>query len=166
MTAVTKEGTLSPSVEITRGQMAFFYYRLDMYTAGRRTQALLSQAETDIGNVLQMLDQKNLKEAEYASARAVIAARGALASKPNEPIVKGAMKISEGFQSLVKAYKAGVQGDLDGAIANSKDAYNSAEKAKSFSPTLSTIATQMQAIGKSMADEARKLKTQPAAPAK
>lgn len=163
MTAVSQDGKLNPSQEITRGQMALFYYRLDMYTAGRRTQALLSQAETDIGNVLQMLDQKDAQQAQWASARAVIASRGALASKPNEPIVKGAMKVSEGFRSLVLAYKAGVEGNLDGVITYAKEAYASAEKAKGFSPGLSTIAGQMQTIGKNMADEARKLKAQPGA---
>lgn len=162
MTAVGTEGILNPSQEITRGQMALFYYRLDMYIDGRRTQALLSQAETDIGNVLQMLNQKDLQQAQWASARAVIIARGAVASKPNEPIVKGAMKVSEGFQSLVLAYKAGVEGNLDAAIQYSKDAYASAEKAKAFSPGLVSIATQMQAIGKNMADEARALKAAPA----
>ncbi len=161
MTAVGTEGLLNPSQEITRGQMAFFYYRLDMYTAGRRTQALLSQAETDIGNVLQMLDKKELQQAEWASARAVIAARGALAAKPDEPIVKGAMKISEGFQSLVVGYKAGAEGKLDLAISASKEAYSSAEKAKAFSPGLSVIAGQMQTIAGNMAAEARKIKAQP-----
>jgi len=163
MTAVSQDGRLNPSQEITCGQMAFYYYRLDMYTAGRRTQALLSQAETDIGNVLQMLDQKDMQQAKWASARAVITARGALASKPNEAIVKGAMKISEGFNSLVLAYKAGVEGNLDAAINYAKEAYASAEKAKAFSPGLTAIATQMQTIGKNMADEARAMKAQPAA---
>ncbi len=160
MTAVSQEGLLNPHQEITRGQMALLYYRLDMYIAGRRTQALLSQAETDIGNVLQMLEAKDMQQAEWASARAVIASRGALASKPNEPIVKGAMKISEGFQALVIGYRAGTEGNLDLAIAASKEAYASADKAKAFSPGLATIAAQMQTIAKNMADEARKLQAQ------
>jgi len=163
MTAVSAEGKLSPSSEITRGSMALLYYRLDMYQAGRRTQALLSQAETDISNVLQMLEQKALDEAQWASARAVIATRGALVAKPDEPIVKGAIKVSEGFQLLVAAYKAGAEGRLDDAINAAKEAYNLAEKAKSFSATLTTIADRMQAIAKGMADQARALKSQPAA---
>lgn len=163
MTAVNAEGKLSPSSEITRGSMALLYYRLDMYQEGRRTQALLAQAETDIGNVLQMLEQKALNEAEWASARSVIAVRGALLAKPDEAIVKGAMKVSEGFQSLVVAYKAGAEGRLDDAINAAKEAYNLAEKAKSFSSTLTTIADQMQKIAKGMADQARELKSQPAA---
>ena len=162
MTAVNAEGKLSPNAEITRGSMALLYYRLDMHLAGRRTQALLSQAETDISNVLQMLDQKQVNEAEWAAARSVIAARGALMAKPDEAIVKGAMKVSEGFQLLVVSYKAGIEGRLDDAINAAKAAYASAEKAKSFSPTLSTVTDQMQTIAKTMADQARTLKTQPA----
>lgn len=162
MTAVDAQGKLSPSAEITRGSMALLYYRLEMYQAGRRTQALLSQAETDIGNVLQMIDQKNVNEAEWAAARSVVAARGALAIKPDEAIVKAALKISEGFQHIVSSYKAGVEGRLDDSINSAKEAYNSAEKAKSFSPTIVTVADQMQKIAKTMADQARELKTQPA----
>jgi hypothetical protein len=162
MTAVNGEGKILPSSELTRGSMALLYYRLDMYLAGRRTQALLSQAETDIGNVLQMLDQKQLEQAEFASARSIMAARGALMAKPEEGIVKGAMKVSEGFQFLVASYKAGVEGRLDDAISAAKDAYNSAEKAKSFAPSLATVVDQMEKIAKTMADQARTLKTQPA----
>jgi hypothetical protein len=97
MTAVGKEGLLNPAGELTRASMALLYYRLDMYLAGKRTQAGLSQTETDITNVLQMLDAKSTEQAEYAAARAVLSARGALALKPDEPLVKGAVKISEGF---------------------------------------------------------------------
>ncbi len=163
MTAVSTDGLLSPASNISRGSMALLYYRLDMYQTGRRTQALLSQAETDIGNVLQMLDKKDLEQAQWASARSIIAARGALAAKPDETIVKGAVKISEGFQSLVLGYQAGAEGRLDDAISAAKTAYSLAEKAKGFHPNLVTIATQMQTIAKNMADEARKLKAQPTA---
>lgn len=156
MTSVSKEGMLYPSQDINRAQMALFYYRLDMYRAGRRTQALLSQTETEISNILQMIEQKSVEQAELAASRAVITARGALAVKPDEPIVKAAMKVAEGFQFIVQGYRAGVEGRLDDAIARAKDAYNSAEKAKAFSSSLATIADQMQVIAKNMADEARK----------
>ena len=162
MTAVGQDGNLSPSREITRADMALLYYRLEMYMADRRTQALLSQAETDIGNVLQMLDAKNIQQAEYASNRSILTARGALTSRPNEALVQGAVKVAKGFQFLVLAYKAGVSGDLDGVLKNAKDAYASADKAKSLSPGLSVVTTQMQTIAKNMADEARK--AQAAAP--
>lgn len=161
MTAANAEGLLSPGQELTRGDMALLYHRLDMYLEGRRTQALLSQTETDIGNVLQLLDAQVIDQAEWASARSIMTARGALAVKPEEPVVKGAMKIAEGFQSLLMAYKAGVEGRLDDVIAQAKAAYGSAEKAKSFSSTLASIADQMQTIAKSMADEARTLQATP-----
>lgn len=166
VTAVGQDGSLGASQEITRGQMALLYYRLDMYTEGRRTQALLSQAETDIGNVLQLLNAKDMSQAEWAAARSVLATRGALAARPTEPLVKGAVKISEGFQSLVMGYKAGTSGNFDGAIASAKEAYGLASKAKEFAPGLAPIANQMQAIAKKMADDARTIKSQPAAPVK
>ncbi len=166
MTAVGKDGLLSPSREMTRGDVALLYYRLEMYASDRRTQALLSQTETDIGNVLQALNGKDIQQARFASARAMLAARGALASRPTEPLIKGAVKVSEGFQSLVLAYQAGIGGDFDGVLKNAKDAYGSAEKAKSFSQGLAVVAGQMETIAKNMADEARKTKAASSAPAK
>lgn len=161
MTAVSADGTLSPNKELTRGEVALLTYRLAMYQDGRRTQAGLSQTETEIGNVLQALDAKDLLQAEYASARSVITVRGALTTRPTEPLVKGAVKIAEGFQSLVRGYKAGVSGDLDLVIKLAKEAYASAEKAKAFAAGLSTIANQMQTIAKDMANQARQTKATP-----
>ncbi len=158
MTAVSKEGTLSPNRELTRGEMAMLYYRLEMYQAGRRTQALLSQAETEISNILQLLTDKQMDQADAAALRSVLSARGALASRPDDPLVKAAVKVSEGFQWLVKGYKAGSSGDLDGAIAAAKNAYALADKAKAFSPGLEALTVQMQTISKNMASEARAAK--------
>ena len=103
--------------------------------------------------------------AEYAATRSTVAARGALISAPNEAIVKGAVKISEGFQALVGAYKTGLNGDLDGTIALAGTAWNNAAKAMEFSSGLTPVAQQMQAIAKSLADEARALKANGGVPA-
>lgn len=160
VTAVNQEGYVGTAQEITRGQMAILYYRLDMYLEGRRTQALLSQAETDIGNVLQLLNAKDMSQAEWAASRSVLATRGALAARPSEPLVKGAVKVSEGFRSLVEGYKNGSAGNYDASITSAKEAYALATKAIEFAPGLSPIAAEMQAIAKGMADDARQMKAQ------
>lgn len=165
MTMVAEDGALNPGQELTRAQVALLLYRLEMFKQGRRTQALLTEAETEIINVLSLFEKKDIVNAEYAATRSTVAARGALISAPDEAIVKGAVKISEGFQSLVQAYKAGLGGNLDGAIALSGTAWNSAAKAMEFSPGLKEVATQMQAIAKTLADDARALKAQGGMPA-
>lgn len=158
MTMVAEDGTLNPGQELTRAQVALLLYRLEMFKQGRRTQALLTEAETEILNVLSLIDNQDIVNAEYAATRSTVAARGALISAPNEAIVKGAVKISEGFQSLVGAYKAGLQGNLDGTISLAGAAWNNAAKAIEFSPGLKPVAEQMQSIAKGLADEARALK--------
>jgi hypothetical protein len=165
MTMVAEDGTLNPGQELTRAQVALLLYRLEMYKQGRRTQALLTEAETEIINVLSLFENKDIVNADYAATRSTVAARGALISAPDEAIVKGAVKISEGFQALVRAYKAGLSGDLDGAIALSGTAWNSAAKAMEFSSGLKDVATQMQGIAKTLADDARALKAQGGVPA-
>ena len=157
MMMVAQDGTMTPAKELTRGDIALLLYRYYMYKDARRTQALLDETETEIVNVLQQLDKKEISQAEYASARALIAARGALSSKPDESIVKGAVKIAEGFQLLVRAYKAGVDGKLTDVLQLTGDAWHLAEKAKEYSPNLATVSAQMQTIAKNMADEARGL---------
>lgn len=160
MTSVTKEGKFSPEKQLTRGDVALLLFRYVMYRQGRRTQALLSEAETEILNILQSLDKKDITQAELASARATLAARGALAAKPDDPLVKGAIKVTEGFAALVQAYRAGSENRLQDAINLAGSAWSFAAKAKEFSPSLSSITTQMQTIAKSIADQARALQKQ------
>jgi hypothetical protein len=155
MILVGSDGMLNPGAELTRADVANMMFHYIMYKNGRRTQALLSETENEILNVLALLEQKNLEQADLASARAWLAARGALTSMPEEPLVKGAVKVSEGFRTIVFAYYAGTAGNLDEAIQLSGDAWHLAEKAKEFAPDLGELATQMQAIAKTIADQAR-----------
>ncbi len=157
MTMADEVGLLHPGKELTRGELALILFRLEMYQQTRRTQALLSETETEIANVLKLLEVKEADRAFTASNRALIAARGALASKPDEAIVKGAVKTAEGFQTLVRAYQAGIDGKLNDVLQLTSDAWHLAEKAKAFAPSLDTLAIQMQSVAKNMADEARGL---------
>lgn len=160
MTEATDAGQLLPARELTRGEIALLIFRLEMYEQARRTQALLNVTESNIGNVLKSLEMKDIRAALFASNRALLAARGALAAKPEEGLVKGAVKTAEGFQTLVRAYQAGVDGRLDDVLQLTSDTWHLAEKAKAFDVSLATLATQMQMIARNMADEARALLSQ------
>ncbi len=129
-----------------------------MYIDGRRTQALLSEAESEIVNILQQLEKQDIDQASLASARALIASRGALIKAPDQAIVKGAVKTSEAFQTLVLAYRANAEKRYDDAIKLSGDAWQLAQKAKEFSSSLAGVSTQIQTVAKNMADTARAAK--------
>lgn len=160
MVMANEEGLLEPGKELTRADVALLLFRLEMYRQNRRTQALLFEAEAEIVNVLKLLEIKDSVRAAEASNRSLVAARGALLSKPDEAIVKGAVKTAEGFRTLVQAYQAGMEGRLNDVLQLTSDAWHLAEKAKEFAPNLVDIAVQMQAIAKNMADEARALQKQ------
>ncbi|NOS66763.1 MAG: hypothetical protein HOO67_00105 [Candidatus Peribacteraceae bacterium] len=128
-----------------------------MYQAGKRTQALLSEEESELVNVLQALEAKEFPPANMASARALLAARGAHASKPSVAIVQAAVKIAESFRALVRGYQAGTEGRLEDALALAKESWALAEKAKAISPTLQELATRVQGIAESMAKQAREM---------
>ena len=158
MIMVDQQGRFNPAVSMTRGDVAQLMYWYAMYLEGRRTQALLSEAESDILNLLQMIDQKQMEQAEFASARSLVVARGALLKNPDAPVVKGAVKTTEGFQFLTQAYRAGMEGRLDDAVAKAQQAWATADRAKQLSPDIATLADQMQSIAQSIAENARGLK--------
>lgn len=155
MTMISQDGLLHPGRELTRGETALLLHRYLMYKNGRRTQALLSEAESEILVILSMLEKNNIVQAEYASARALLAARGAHYSKPDQPIVVGALKVSEAFRALVRAYRSGVNRDFAQVEKLAKDAWALAEQAKGAEPTLKTLADQVQTIAQNMASSAR-----------
>lgn len=158
VTMVTAEGNLNPGAELTRGNIAEMMHRYLTYREGRRLQALLSVAETELVNVLQMIEGKEVQQAELASARALLAARGAHASKGDVPIVQGALKTTEAFRALVRAYRAGLEGRLDDVIALSKDAWAKADAAAQVSSELKELTDQLKTISGAMANEARAVK--------
>jgi len=155
---ISQSGLFSPARELTRSDVAVLVYRFIQYRDGDRTQTLLSEARRNIELVLESLEKSDIREAEYASARAILSARGALAKKPNEPVVKVAVKTSESVRALVRAYRAGIDGDIDLVIKLSQDAWYLAEQARATSPEASQLATQLESYAKTFADSARSRK--------
>lgn len=155
MTMISNDGTLTPGKQLSRAETAVLLYRYIMYEQKRRTQALLSEAENEILVVLSFLEQNNLEEAQYASARALLAARGAHAARPDESVVQGAVKITEAFRALVRGYKAGIDKNLDETIRLAGEAWNLADRGKEKDASLTSVADQIQNIAKEMADSAR-----------
>ncbi len=151
-------GLLTPNRELTRVDSAVLLHRFFQYRDGLKTQALLDQTLSEITTTLDALEKNDLKRAEYASARALLAARGAHAKKPDEPAAKVAVKISEAIRALVRAYKAGIDNKIDDVIKLSQDAWYIADQARKISPAATTIAVQIQEYSKTFADSARKQK--------
>jgi len=155
MTTINTSGVLQPGKKLTRAETAEMLYRLIQYKQGNRTQDLLTNAENEIIVTLGMLDQNNLTAAQHASARALIAARGALTSKPDSNLVKGALKITEAFRSVVRAYQEGASGNFAEVVRLSGESWNLGAKAQEFDPSMAKLAEQVQSISKQMADGAR-----------
>ncbi|PIR49129.1 hypothetical protein COU80_00040 [Candidatus Peregrinibacteria bacterium CG10_big_fil_rev_8_21_14_0_10_55_24] len=155
MVMIGQDGLLHPAQELTRGDTAIYLYRFLMYKQARRTQALLSEAENELIVILGMLEQDNLPEAQYASARALLAARGAHFKRPDEVIVQGAVKITEAFRQIVLAYGHGRSGELQSVVDASGEAWKLADRAIQLDASLETIGKQVQQIAKNMADSAR-----------
>ncbi|MBI3618694.1 S-layer homology domain-containing protein [Candidatus Peregrinibacteria bacterium] len=151
-----RNGILGPSRSLTRIDVAVLLDRFLQYKSGARTQALLDLSFADLLSAQDALSKSNMKEAEPASARALLAARGALAVTPDSPAVKIAVKISEAMRALVKAYRAATVQDRTSVITFAKNAWDLAEQAKKFSPSATAIAQQIQKYARNFADTARK----------
>jgi hypothetical protein len=162
--SVDEEGKIKPGKQLTRADTALLLYNFLLNKQGDRTQSLLAQAEQNIQVTLQAWDQGFIDEAQYASARALLTARGAHASKPDEPVTQGAVKTAEAFRSLVRGYTAGANKDYKEAERLAGEAWNLADEAVKRSGNLSPLAEQIKTIAKSLAESARDLqKNQPLA---
>lgn len=154
-TSVPKSGLIRPERDLTRGDTALLLDRFLLYKDGRRVQALLSLAEEDILRLTQALNAKQLKDAEFASARVLLAARGAHDAAPNEPLVSGVVKIAEAYRALVRAYRALLESRSSEAEKLCKDAWGIASTATGLSPSLQTLTQELQDSAQKLAAEAR-----------
>ena len=157
MLAIDEQGRFHPGRDLTRADTALLLYHFLAYQQQGRTQHLLDQAERNISLTLQAWDQGLIQEAEYASARALLAARGAHTSR-SEPVTKGAVKIAEAFRSLVRGYRAGVDEEYTESERLAGEAWHYSNEATQHSPDLTSLAEQIRTIAKTMADSARSFK--------
>jgi hypothetical protein len=157
VTAVSQSGLLSPGRDLTRGDVAVLMHRFLLYRNGERISSLLTEARRNIVWVMDALEKSDIREAEYASARAVLAARGAHASQDNVE-TKVAVKTAESVRALVRAYRAGIDGDIDQVIKLSQDAWFLADQARTINPNVSELAAQLQSYAKDFAESARQQK--------
>jgi hypothetical protein len=150
------DGMLHPEATMTRGDVAQALHAVLLFAANQSVQTLLSTAEGELADsLLPHLNASELPLATMAYARALVMVRGALTLYPDNPIVLGAMKITEGFGSLVHAYDAGISGRTDDVITFSGTAYTLSEEAKALIPSMDILVASMQSIAHAMAEEAR-----------
>lgn len=145
---------LGPADALTRGDTALLVYRYLLYKDGKRTQALLTKTEDQIIQIIGALDNRNTERAEHASARALVAARGAFTADPKEPLTEGSVRIAEAYRSLVLAYQAGMDGDDVQVNAHARTAWNLASDVEKITPALARVAAQIREISEAMADRA------------
>lgn len=155
-TIAPESGTLGPERELTRGDVAVLLHRFTLYRDGRRTQELLTGTRKDVERVITFLAKGDVRNAEYASARAILIARGALITEPEQPVVKVAVKIAEGYRALTRAYRASLNGDLDSVRKLSADATTLAGQARAISGEAAALADQLEKYSRSFAEQVRK----------
>ncbi len=106
-------GNLEPNKPLSRAETAEIIYKFLVIERGGETQKMLSIAESNLVNLLVELKANDLTSAMKSANDAVFYSEEALKTAPGEGIVKAANKIALGFQKLVLAYEAGVNGDAE-----------------------------------------------------
>jgi hypothetical protein len=155
VTIIPKSGQLSPGRPLSRADVAVMLYRFLQYKDGERAQSILDAASNDIFATQDALDKQDLKNAQYASARALLLARGAHARMPDEKATKIEVKLSEAMRALVRAYEAGVKDDLDNVVKHSNDAWYLADQAAKIAGSNIQSSVDIKTYAKSFADTAR-----------
>lgn len=155
VTFPTSDGLLRPGYQLTRADVALLLHRYLLYRSGDQIQPMLTQTRKELETVLRSLEKRNIREANYASIRAIVIARGARESRPTEPVVKVTVKIAEGYRALVRSYEAALKSDLKSVIKLAQDAWYLGEQAKGISPESAQLAVELQRLAKKFADQAR-----------
>lgn len=155
-TIAPESGVLGPERELTRGDVAVLLHRFMLYRDGRRTQELLTGTRKDVERVITFLSKGDVRNAEYASARAILIARGALLAEQEQSVVKVAVKIAEGYRALTRAYRAGLNGDPDSVRKLAADATTLAGQARAISGEAAALADQLEKYAKSFVQQVKK----------
>ncbi len=155
MTMVGAKGTIQPARNLTRSDVALLLYRYLQYKSGNRTQALLTEVEDELLRTTQQLNEVSVREAEYASARALLAARGAHDTSPNESLVNAALKLTEAYRALVRGYRASINKQYSDAAKLCKDAWSIAKTATQFNAGVSSLAAKVQEGAQDLAKQCR-----------
>jgi hypothetical protein len=155
MVSIGPDGMLNPSKELTRGDTALILSAFLRYRSGERTSTLLMEAQEEFSSTVEQLENNDLTQAEFASARALLAARGAHASRPNDPTTQGTLKMAESLRALIRGLRAGVKKDYPESIRLAGDAWNLAARARELNSDLALLSTIAQTKAKSLADEGR-----------
>lgn len=157
MIKADENGLLSPQRELTRADLAILLHRFLLYREGHRSQTLLSSSSEERSAALNLLKDHALAHAELASARAVVAARGALTMHADDGIVKSAVKLSEATHSLVRGARLHAEGEVSQAVQAASDAWHLSAKAPLFSASSIREAHEIQARASNQADTSRLL---------
>lgn len=157
--SVDSSGKLMPARQLTRGDTAGLLYAFLLSQEGKRLEAQLALAEADMNNVETMLRGQNLPEAEYAAARALLVARGAVASDEKSPLAQGSVQIAKSYGMLTVAVRAGVEKRYQDSLTSAGEAWRIAEALTQILPSLERAKLRIQALAKSVADQSRALLT-------
>lgn len=155
-TVVSDAGLIGPNRDLTRGDVALLLHRFLLFRNGQRVQDALTQTKEEVEAIITALSKGDVREAEYASARAILISRGALLAAPDEPVVKVAVKISEGYRALTRAYRASLSGDTDTVAKLASDAAYLAKQAREIDPGSTGLADTLEQHAKSFAKQARR----------
>jgi hypothetical protein len=149
------DGLLLPSMMLSRARAAVLLYRMLLTNAGKRTETLLALTEKEVHAVLADLERENFSRAAFASARALLYARGSHIRSPNSPVVVGSLKVTEGLRALVRANEAMTRQDFPEVIRLSKDAWQLADSAKNRTNAVVPLADRVQDMAAQLATIAR-----------
>lgn len=155
LTTADGNGLLSPSRMLPRGEVAVLLWRLMKYREGQRSAVLLAQSETELRSAATLRTNSIFDRAEEASARALLEARGALSSAPENLVAKGIVKIAEAHIALLRALRAQHAKEWAEAIRLAGDAWNLAARGRDFNADLTETAAAFQSAAKSIAETGR-----------
>ena len=139
---------ITPSRQLTRGDVANMMYLLTLVRNGNDNQFLLSNAEKELAQVEGYLNVKNTLAAKSASTLAVDLTTKASSNLPDSTVVTGASKIAKSYDYLVNAYTLAISGETTDAAGWANATIQMATEAWEANHETQTIAKHLKDLAR------------------
>jgi len=149
------EGNVNPGLELSRGQASEILFSMVRQGKGLKPQVLLNLSELHLLKAVEFMEQDAVSTAQILVDVAGQFSTYGLEMLPENKIVQSADKVIEAMKLLTTTYAMGADGNLQGVIDTSKEAWATADESLQLNPQNKVLTDKIKDIAASIADKAR-----------
>jgi len=144
-----------PGKELTRGEVASIIFEMLHQGKGLDAQTLLNLTEDHLKVGLEYLERTEVSTAAILMSVAERFSTYTVELMPKNNIVLSANKVVESLKSIVSAYSAGAEGNMNEVVINAKQAWTLADESLQLNAKNEVLTEKLKTIASKLANDAR-----------